>query len=230
MEYAANFNTALTALKVLDGLKEGAYLIQHGADSAVGLAVVQIASLKGIHTINIVPEGPDYLQRAGLIKELGGDVVMKDTYVGSAGCKKILSELPKPKLGLTGSATGASALGPLLGGAKLIAYAGSSTDPVAKGGDVWAPADWLKKASAGDKSKAVDEVAGLFRSGALNLWVERHPISDIKYALSEAQEPFKTRKVVLVVNEVDTGSAKLNTDDLNKLQSEFEAAFMKLKA
>ena len=228
MEYAANFNTALTAVKVLGGLKEGDYLIQHGADSAVGLAVVQIAALKGIHTINIVPEGPDYLERAGLIKELGGDVVMKDTYAGSAGSKKILSELPKPKLGLTGSAAGAAALGPLLGGANLITYGGSSSEPLggSKGGD-FSAAEWLKKASAGDRAKAVDEVAGLFRSGALNLWVERHPISDIKYALSEAQEAYKTRKVVLVVNEVEAGSGKLNTQDLS---TEFEAAFMKLKA
>lgn len=204
VEYAALVGTAVTALKLLAGVKEGDYIIQTDADSSVGLAIVQIARERGVGTINIIADAMGYQEKAGLVKDLGADVVVTDTYAQSnPGFAKILSELPKAKMGFAAGEAGAALLGK--SGVKVTSYGGVSE---------------LKKASAGE----IAEAAELFRSGALKLWVERHPFSDLPFALAEAQEPYKTRKVVLV-NEVPTPKV-----DLGKLQTEFENAFRKLKA
>lgn len=193
--------------------KPGDYIIQTDADSPVGLAVIQIAQSKCIGTINIVADGPGYYERAGLVKDLGGDVVVTDTYAASSpNFGKLLADLPKAKVGLSSGDKGAAALKGVVG--KVITYGA---------GDGFA---WWKKAAEGERKKAIDEVVGLFRSEALQLWVERHPFSDLQYALSEAKEPFKTRKVVLVGEQ----PAAPGLGDLSKLQADFESAFQKLKA
>jgi mitochondrial enoyl-[acyl-carrier protein] reductase / trans-2-enoyl-CoA reductase len=212
VEYAANLHSALTAHKLLEGLGQGDVVVQADADSTVGLAVVQLAKLRGVVTVNIVADGAGYYDRAGLVKELGGDVVVTDTYAASSpNFAKVLGELGKPKAAFSEG----SALPPAVG-AKAVTYG--------PGGQV---AGWLGKASAAERAKAIEEVAALFRSGALHVWVERHPFGDMKAALAEAKEPFKARKVVLVMNEPAKASA---IGDLDKLQADFEAAFQQLRA
>ncbi len=207
VEYAASMGTALTALRLLACTQEGDYVIQANADSPVGLAVVQVAKARGVGTINIVPDGPGYFDKAGLIKDLGGDVVVTDVYAASnPGFAKIVGELPKPKVGLAASDAGAVLLGK--SGAKVMNYGTATESP-------------LKKATAAE----IAEASGLFQSGTLHVWVERHPLSDLPMALCEAQAPYKTRQVVVVANEAP--AAKL---DVGKLAAEFESAFQKLKA
>ncbi|GAB5032244.1 trans-2-enoyl-reductase [Nannochloropsis oceanica] len=209
VEFAACMGTALTALRLLSGVKGGEYVLQADADSPVGLAVVQIAQARGVGTINIVTDGPGFFDKAGLIKDLGGDVVVKDTYAtGNAGFAKILSELPKPSLALAATEAGSAVVGKVGMGLKanLYATAGESS---------------LKKATASE----IESAASMFRSGALQLWVERHPLSDLPVALKEASEPFKTRKVVVMINEPPRPKV-----DEAKLSADFEKAFQKLKA
>lgn len=50
---AVNMGTAMRLLKDY-GLKSGDWLIQNGANSMVGLAVIQIAREMGIKTLNVV--------------------------------------------------------------------------------------------------------------------------------------------------------------------------------
>src|SRR5262249_5824846 len=50
--------TALRLISGFGGLKKGDWLIQNGANSAVGRLVIQLARLKGIRTINIIRERP----------------------------------------------------------------------------------------------------------------------------------------------------------------------------
>lgn len=209
VEFAACMGTALTALRLLSNVKGGEYVLQADADSPVGLAVIQIAQARGVGTINIVADAPGFFDKAGLIKDLGGDVVVKDTYAtGNAGFAKILSELPKPSLALAATEAGAAVVGKVGGGAKATLYAAAGESG-------------LKKATAAE----IEVAAGMFRSGALQLWVERHPFSDLSMALKEASEPFKTRKVVLMMNELPKPKV-----DAAKLSADFEKAFQKLKA
>lgn len=222
VEYAANINAAVTAYSLVtgNGLKAGDLLVQNGAESTVGLAVVQVAKKLGIRTLNIIDSmHPDYLEVAALVKELGGDVVMESDYVGSASYKKLVADLPAPKLAINGlGEQGAAALA--AAGGKVVTY-GS-----AKGFNV---ADWFKKESESVRAQALNTLASWFADGSLMLWVERHPFCDLSYALKEACEPYKSRKVTLVINELPKAQNTLSSEDVGRLQAEFEAAFKKLR-
>lgn len=66
--------TAYLLLTYFVPLRKGDWVIQNGANSSVGRAVIAIAKAKGIHTVNVV-------RRSSLIAELetlGGDVVLVD--------------------------------------------------------------------------------------------------------------------------------------------------------
>lgn len=229
VEYAANLHSAITAYALVTGggAKMGDLIVQNQADSTVGLAIVQIAAKLGIRTINILEEDrPGYLEVAGLIKELGGDVVVETGYVGSAAYKKLVSDMPAPKLAINAlGEAGASFLSSVAGkGATVVSYGEG-----AKAG--FTVSDWFKKESEASRAKAMETLAMWFTDGSLKLWVERHPFCDISYALGEAAEPYKTRKVTLVINELPKPQpAPLSAEDLGKLSAEFESAFKKLRA
>eukprot|EP00981_Chlorochromonas_danica_P011714 scaffold4233_cov180-Ochromonas_danica.AAC.5 len=78
---AVNMGTAMRLLKDY-GLKPGDWLIQNGANSMVGLAVIQIAREMGIKTLNVVrsdrPDVDDVLQ---LLTNLGGDINIPANYL-----------------------------------------------------------------------------------------------------------------------------------------------------
>lgn len=208
VEFAACMGTALTALRLLAGLKKGDFVLQADADSPVGLAVVQIAQARGVGTINIVMDGPGFWDKISLIKDLGGDVVVSDTYAREdPGFSSIMGELPKPTLALAATEAGVALVSKCGGGAKVVNHNTGGSG--------------LLKASAAE----IEAAAGLFRSEALQLWVERHPYSDLSVALKEAAEPFKTRRVVLVMNEVP----KPQLDEA-KLREDFEKLFQRLRA
>lgn len=211
MEYAANLSAALTARQLLAGLGEGDVVVQADADSTVGLAVVQMAKAKGVATVNILADGAGYFDRAGLVKSLGGDVVVTDKYAASnANFAKIVAELGKPKAAFS---EGGAAV-PGAGGAKAVTHAQAAAA--------------VGKAGAAERAKAIEEVAGMFRSGALHMWVERYPFAALPAALAEAKEPFKTRRVVLVMGEAPAAAGA--GVDVGKVAAEFEAAFSQLRA
>lgn len=61
-----------TAYSLLLNLKEGEWLIQNAANSAVGKLVIQFAAAKGVKTVNIVRRE----NVVGELKELGANVVI----------------------------------------------------------------------------------------------------------------------------------------------------------
>lgn len=209
VEYAANVHSALTAHKLLQGLEEGDVVVQADADSTVGLAVVQMARAKGVVTVNIVADGAGFYDRAGLVKQLGGDVVVMDTYAAShTNFPKILAELGKPKAAFTEG----SPLPAAVAGVKAVTYGPG--------------ASLLAKASPAERAQAIEEVGAMFRNGSLHVWVERYPFVDMAAAVAEAKEPGKGRRVVLVMRE----APKPGLGDLGQIQAEFEAAFQQLRA
>jgi mitochondrial enoyl-[acyl-carrier protein] reductase / trans-2-enoyl-CoA reductase len=225
VEYAASLGSPLTASALLGGAQPGDYVIQNGASSAVGLSVVQIAKSRGIHTINVLAAGPGYFEKADLVKKLGGDIVVTDEYLASPAYAKLTAELPKPKLGLDGVGGGATAALAKVG-ASVITY----KEGVKGGAKTWYLGDWMAKATAQEKAAAVEAVTTLMAHGGLSLWVERHPLSDIKYAIQQAQDPYKSRQVVLMINEPPTDAGlTLSAAAVKELQADFETAFKKLR-
>lgn len=73
---AVNPCTAYRMLKDFENLKEGSTVIQNGANSAVGQAVIQIAKFFNINTINVVRDRPDFESLRSHLISLGATHVV----------------------------------------------------------------------------------------------------------------------------------------------------------
>ncbi|KAL6485506.1 hypothetical protein MHYP_G00048980 [Metynnis hypsauchen] len=129
---AVNPCTAFRMLHDFQALTPGSTVIQNGANSAVGQAVIQIAAAMGIRTINIIRDRPN---RADVVKELhtlGADYVLTEEEVMSSGLQHVFQEAPKPKLGLNcvGGVSGGLVLSSLDYGGTLVTYGGMAKKPL----------------------------------------------------------------------------------------------------
>ena len=112
VEYAAtlavNPATAHHLLHQFVSLKAGDVIVQNAANSACGQAVIQLAKLQGVKTINIIRDRPNYKEVVEQLKALGGDIVVSEDFARSADFASVLADLPKPVLALN-AVGGASA-------------------------------------------------------------------------------------------------------------------------
>ncbi|KAG9288214.1 hypothetical protein G9A89_020520 [Geosiphon pyriformis] len=76
-----NIATAYRMLKDFVKLQEGDFIIQNGANSGVGQAVIQLAKAWGINTINIVRNRPNFDELKLRLESLGGNLPNLKTYV-----------------------------------------------------------------------------------------------------------------------------------------------------
>ncbi|KAI8083114.1 uncharacterized protein BX664DRAFT_361378 [Halteromyces radiatus] len=92
--------TAYRMLKDFVKLNKGDYVIQNGANSAVGQSVIQLAKAWGIKTINVVRNRPDIDALRNELEQLGATHVITDDELGSFETKSLIKEWGQPKLGL----------------------------------------------------------------------------------------------------------------------------------
>ncbi|KAJ2342256.1 mitochondrial 2-enoyl thioester reductase, partial [Coemansia sp. RSA 2671] len=94
--------SAFRLLRDYAQLAPGDWIIQNGANSGVGRAVIQMARLMGVHTVNVVrdrsPEEYESLDRE--LSALGADLVVRDSDLGAEWFKKRVREAGPLKLGL----------------------------------------------------------------------------------------------------------------------------------
>ncbi|OLY83282.1 Trans-2-enoyl-CoA reductase, mitochondrial, partial [Smittium mucronatum] len=96
-----NMSTAYRMLKDVEKMNLGDYIIQNGANSGVGKYVIQFARILGIKSINIIRDRSDFDEVAESLKDLGADIVIRDTDLESEKTKKLLNSLTSPiRLGL----------------------------------------------------------------------------------------------------------------------------------
>jgi len=125
--------TALRLLSDFANLKKGDWIVQNGADGAVGQAVIQLAKAKGIKTLNVVRgnahDGPNVTEK---LQGLGADFVFPESYVMTPEFKRLTSDLPKPKLGINcvGGDSAANLSRTLAKGAHLVTYGSTSRNAV----------------------------------------------------------------------------------------------------
>ncbi|KAF0853019.1 mitochondrial trans-2-enoyl-CoA reductase (NADPH) [Andalucia godoyi] len=213
VEYAATLSvnpcTAYRLLSDFASLSKGDVVIQNAANSTVGLSVIQIAKARGIRTINVVRNRPNYEQTVDALKALGADVVVHEEFFASHEMKKILAELPAAKVAFDAvggpSATNLSrALGD---NGSLVTYGGLGRQGVTiptsslifknisvKG--FWM-SRWYNSHSADDRRKMQSEVAEMVKKGQLKLALERVKFADFSAALEKSQTGFRGRKVLL---------------------------------
>ena len=99
-------------LKDFETLEEGDVVIQNAGNSAVGKAVIQIASKLKLITINVVRNRPDIETLTESLLSLGATHVITEEFLRSPDMKEILNGFPQPKLGLNavGGMSGAALL------------------------------------------------------------------------------------------------------------------------
>lgn len=197
--------TAHLLLAGIKDLKEGDWIIQSAANSAVGEYLIQLAAQRGINTINIVRRE----SLAPQLKELGATVVLTDG--------PDLAERAKAATGgadivygvdSVGGETFAAMLQSLAFGATLASYGVLSMQPPALNlvsvifNDVKVQGFWLAKwfetASPEDKQAAFGAIIPLIAGGKVKSAVDsRFKLEDIAAAVTRAGETGRNGKVLL---------------------------------
>jgi mitochondrial enoyl-[acyl-carrier protein] reductase / trans-2-enoyl-CoA reductase len=213
---AINPSTAYRLLRDFETLKAGDVIMQNGANSMVGLAVIQMAKVIGVKTINIVrSDRPHVDDTLSLLSTLGGDINIVDTQLNTPFLKEILAELPPCKLAFNcvgGDSTTdmARCLAP---GGTLVTYGGMSkrtltlpTELVVynqlKVKGFWiATSDEERGIEA--KQEMINDIVNMIRMKQLAFFYEMHDFDDFDYALEKSTEPFLLRKIVLDLDHPD---------------------------
>ena len=205
---AINPITALLMLTSFVDLKEGEWLVQSAANSAVGGYIIQLAKQRGIKTINVV-------RREGLADDLmskGADVVLID---GPDLAEQIASATDNAHVSLAIDAVGGETftrLADSLGyGGTVVAYGVLSGKPVTLNpaiaifNDIRIRGFWLSKwfesAEMEEKQAAFGQIIPLIASGALKANIDsRFSVDEIKQAVSRAAQGGRNGKVLIVPN------------------------------
>ncbi|MEP6390773.1 MAG: zinc-dependent alcohol dehydrogenase family protein [Halioglobus sp.] len=200
--------TALLMLNSYTELKEGDWIVQSAANSAVGSYVIQLAKQRGIKTINVV-------RREGLDDELmalGADAVLID---GPDLTEQIAAAAGNAPVVLAIDAVGGDTFTRLVNslgdGGTVVAYgalsgkAGSLYTPITIFKDIRVRGFWLSKwfeiATMEEKQLALGEIIPLVASGAIKAGVDsRFSISEVKSAVSRAAQGGRNGKVLIVPN------------------------------
>lgn len=205
--------TAYRLLNDFVDLKEGDVVIQNGANSAVGQAVVQLAAARGIKTINVMRHNEDYEELHERLSGLGGDIICTSEYVGTPEFKRLTSDIPFPKLGLncTGGNDATNVARSLSKGATFVTYGSMAKKPVTiptsslifndlncRG--FWM-SEWVKNHSVEERLQMLTELSELTLSGKLLTWTEEYKLSEFKDALQAVQNRSTRRKVILKMSD-----------------------------
>eukprot|EP01083_Nonionella_stella_P010107 28917_1 len=208
---AVNPATAWRMIHDFVQLKPDDVIIQNCANSAVGQCVIQIAHALGLRTINLIRNRPNFTETVERLKGLGGDIVVTDEYARTAEFRTLTADMPKPKLGLNAAGgPAATEVARLLGkGGTMVTYGGMSRKPVTLPTGLFIFNDiclrgfwvssWSKEHSAEERTKMFSELTNLIRQDKLKIWLERHKFSDALTAVQKAQEQFRDRKIILMM-------------------------------
>lgn len=179
----------------------------------VGLAVVQLAKLKGIKTINIVRhDNPDTPRNLKLISRLGGDVNIPDSVLGTEDFLGIVDEINsqggiKAAFNCIGGESVLDMARVLANNGTIVTYGGMSKKPVEVPEDLisskslklegfWM-SEWYEKNTKEARKKMIDELSTLVKDNKIAFFYELFDLDDFPYALEKSQENFRFRKVVL---------------------------------
>mgnify|MGYP002631183316 CR=1 FL=1 len=220
VSYAATLSvnpaTAYRLLRDFAQLKPGDVVMQNGANSMVGLCVIQMAREMGVKTINIVrSDRPDLHSTLRLLNNYGGDLNVPDNYVGTPEFKAIMKDMGPCKLALNciGGDILTDMARSLTDGAKVVSYGGMSKKPIDLPSDLvsskslsmegfWVT-EWNSKASITERINMLNDIATMVKEEKLSLLYELYDFDDFSRALEKSKEAFRLRKIVLQIDHPD---------------------------
>jgi trans-2-enoyl-CoA reductase len=211
-------NFTATAYRLLRdfGAVPGDVIIQNGANSMVGLAVIQMAKLMGIKTINIIRTdrpGTDDVRR--IFETLGGDVNITDDLINTPEFREILADLPPCKLAFNciGGESTTEMIRCLDTNATVVTYGGMSKKPLTIPFDILASkqlqvkgfwmANWYETHGIAAKTEMINDIVDLIRNKQLTFFYEVHDFDDFHHALDISTQPYRLRKVILNLDHPD---------------------------
>ncbi|KAK6935966.1 Alcohol dehydrogenase-like, C-terminal [Dillenia turbinata] len=202
IEYAATVTVnPLTALRMLEDfttLKSGGSIVQNGATSIVGQCIIQLAQVRGIHSINIIRDRAGSEDVKEHLKRLGADEVFTESQLEIKNVKSLLGNLPEPALGFNciGGNAATLVMKFLRQGGTMVTYGGMSKKPVTVSTSSFIFKDlslrgfWLQKWMTSDKAKEcrsmIDYLLGLVSEGKIKYEMELTPFEDFHTALDKA--------------------------------------------
>ncbi|XP_059166178.1 enoyl-[acyl-carrier-protein] reductase, mitochondrial-like [Physella acuta] len=125
--------TAYRMLKDYIDLKPGDVIIQNGANSGVGVSVIQLAKEWKFKTINIVRNRPDFDKLKEYLLSLGADAVVTEEFVRTPQMKELLntfSKKPKLAFNCVGGQSATELIRHLGQKGVMVTYGGMSKRPV----------------------------------------------------------------------------------------------------
>mmetsp|Transcript_28079 Transcript_28079/g.47240 ORF Transcript_28079/g.47240 Transcript_28079/m.47240 type:complete len:378 (+) Transcript_28079:46-1179(+) len=210
---SANPATAYRMLRDYESLQPGDVIIQNGANSMVGLAVIQMARDMGVKTINIVrSDRPNVDSTLKLLTNYGGDINVTDEFIKSTAFKTVVDELPPCKLAFNcvGGEVATNMARVLAPNATMVSYGGMAKKPLSIPFDLLAYKQlkmrgfwitkWYETHGVEERESMLTDIAEQIRSKKLSFLFRMHDLDDFDYALAKATEPFQMRKVVLSLN------------------------------
>ena len=204
----ANPASALLMIRDSGGLREGDWLIQNAANSAVGRHVIRLAGARGVRCVNVV-------RRRDLVEPLAGigaDAVVLD---GDDLGERVRAETGGAAIKAAFDAIGGRATmglaDCLADGGAVVNYGFLSGEPCQISPDhlilhrltltgFWL-VDALGRMPPGERDALYGELAGLFADGTLNVPIEAvYPIEDISQALAHAGREGRGGKILVTPN------------------------------
>ncbi|THH19263.1 hypothetical protein EW146_g1886 [Bondarzewia mesenterica] len=204
-----NHPTAYNMLKDFVDLSPGDWVIQNGANSAVGQSVIQIAKSRGIHTINAVRnrENIDVLRRE--LMDLGATQVVTYDELKDKSARSKVKKWTRGKdirLGLNCvSGEPATIMARFLGqDAHLVSYGAMSRQPLSLPTSLFIfknlichgfwQSRWYKERSRSEREKLVETLVDLMNEGKLG--EPKHEILTLHKTESDGEATRKVREVM----------------------------------
>ncbi|KAF8603798.1 trans-2-enoyl-CoA reductase [Ceratobasidium sp. AG-I] len=190
--------TARGMLSDFRDLSEGDFVIQNGANSAVGQAVIQIAAARGLRTVNIVRNRPNLDELKQHLTSLGATHILTDDEINDKATRGKVKEWTQGKeikLGLNcvGGRTTSVMAGYLGKDAALVSYGAMSKSPLSLPTSLFIfknltsygywQTRWYESHSSEERQSMLREITDLMLSDKLK--APEHEILSIKSDLSD---------------------------------------------
>lgn len=210
--------TAYRMLHDFTTLKAGDLIVQNGANSSVGMAVIQLAKHMGVHTLNVVRDRPNLAELTARLEGLGATVVItEETLANPRLMEDVLAKLPgatkgqtrQPILGFNcvGGSSAADIARLLRDGSSMVTYGGMSRKPVCVPtgrlifNDISLRGFWLSRWTEThgkvERRVMIKELMNLIREKEFKTIAQLVPFQDFEQALALAKQGFKDKKIVL---------------------------------
>ncbi|RWS01255.1 trans-2-enoyl-CoA reductase: mitochondrial-like protein [Dinothrombium tinctorium] len=215
-QLSVNPCTAYRMLEDFVDLKPGDSLIQNGANSAVGVYVIQLAKLWKINTINVVRDRENLSELVEELKQYGADyVVTEDDLSRNELMDQIWKQVPKPKLALDciGGKNASDCLRHLDFRGTMIIYGSMTKQPLTipassliyndqKFKGYWMTRWRHENQHSPEKSSMLEFLSKAFKDGKLKS-AKTIPVnlSDYKQAFEKIANGKNEGKIVFVMNE-----------------------------